>query len=184
MTRIERAVNFLLAALCFAILIAMWPAVLHPGYGVPPKESLISYSGVLQSWKYKHVTRNREDIVFNLENNPNEFIYVSKGRGYKDITRALAVGAQITTLGKAYSGNIFNRNPAAIGVYEIKVNGSVVRSYEQVKEAWAKDDRLTPYLIALFVVGISIFLYQGITGRSLTAKKSGENIDDEFSPES
>ncbi len=170
---VERGVNFLMAAVCVAISILMWPTMVNPGQGLPSKTSLISYSGTLSSWNYKHVTRNRKDIAFALEDKPNEFVYVSKGRGYNEITQSLRIGAKIVFLGKPYSGNLFNRTPKGIGVYEISVDGSTIRSYEEVEEAWKEDDKLTPYLLVLFAVGFLLFMIQGITGQSLTKRKQG-----------
>lgn len=168
---IERIANFVIAALCAALIYALSPAALKPGYGVPPKDLLTQYSGTLDSWEYKYVARGRQDISLRIVNNPKSFVYASKAGGYPQVTQALSPGVKLTLLGKPYSGNFINRNPTAVGIYEIAVNDAVIRSYEDVKLAWTDNDKLTPYLIGLFAIGVLLFLTQGITGHNFTRKR-------------
>ena len=46
-----------------------------------------------------------------------------------------------------YSSNIYHN------FFELKVNGLLVRSYEESEQAWKSDNKLTPFIVALFLIG-------------------------------
>ncbi|PCK32996.1 hypothetical protein [Pseudoalteromonas piscicida] len=119
--------------------------------GFPFKSSLVEKSGFVdwvQAYDY--------GIRFGFVNDPMNFNYPSKSNGQGAVEQALlkSKGQLVTILFEASDTHspIYS-SKKYYNFFELKVNGQLVRSYEESEQAWKLDNKLTPFIVALFLIG-------------------------------
>ncbi|NNE84236.1 MAG: hypothetical protein HKN28_09730 [Alphaproteobacteria bacterium] len=120
-----------------------WYVSRDPGSGVPPYQDLKYYSGEPES-----ITQRDNNIRFRLRGNDIVFRYSSKSSKTVGVRYAID---NATIVGVKYQ----DEGPKAKlkEVFEMMADGRVVRSYQDIMEAWKKDDKLGPWLS--FVAGLA-----------------------------
>ena len=133
------ALGILLTAL-FAYLAAQGEA-----HGLPDRARLKELQGTLS-----HVAKNKYDATFRLEPWKTTFQYLTKERALTTVAAALREGDTATVL---VDGSTFaDSEGERVTIFALTVNGKVVRTFAQVDEAWRADNRVFPWLIAVFGV--------------------------------
>ncbi|MFY8327220.1 hypothetical protein [Pseudoalteromonas sp. ZZD1] len=119
--------------------------------GLPFKTDLVEKSGFVnwvQAYDY--------GIRFGFVDDPMNFNYPSKSNGQSIVEESLLNSKdQLVTIlyetsdthSPIYSSKVY------YDFFELKVNGLLVRSYEDSEQAWKTDNMLTPFIIALFLIG-------------------------------
>ena len=119
--------------------------------GFPFKSDLVEKRGFVE-W----VEAYDYGIRFGFVNDPMHFNYPSKSNG-QDVVETTLLNSKnhiVTILYEAtdshspiYSSTIY------YNFFELSVNGQLVRSYEESEQAWTSDNKLTPLIVALFLIG-------------------------------
>lgn len=119
--------------------------------GFPYRDNLTEKSGLVdwvQEYKY--------GIRFAFLDDPLNFNYPSKSDGQGIVKESLvnSKGQVVTILydssdtsSPIYSSKVYH------DFFELEVGGKVVRSYSQSEKAWKSDNKLTPFIVALFSLG-------------------------------
>ena len=173
---LERLASLIMASLIIGLIILLWPALVEPGRGVPPRNQLTPFSGQLETWKTDYAART-PTIKFRLRGDPAEYQIASKVGGYNEITSALKVAKQVSGLGKKNNGNFIIKEPNSISVYEFLGDSKMIWSYDKTKTAWSRDDKLTPFLLFLFCFGALYFLYAALFGVPKALRKHTASLD-------
>lgn len=121
--------------------------------GIPPRAELGTASGRVE-W----VSLERYGVEFAFVGDARLFDYPSKANAMGNVESALrqSAGRKVTVLydhethGPAYSDRRLHT------VYEIAVDGRVVRSYDAVRAAWASDDAIAPWLAGAFLLSAAL----------------------------
>lgn len=133
------ALGLLLTAL-FAYLAAQGEA-----HGLPDRARLKELHGTLS-----HVAKNKYDVEFRLEPWKATFQYPTKARALSAVAAALREGDAATVF---VDGSTFADGEAKRAtIFALSVNGKVIRSFAQVEQAWRADNRVFPWLTAVFGV--------------------------------
>ena len=119
--------------------------------GFPFKEKLSERSGFIDRIeKYKY------GIKFKFSDGDRNFNYPSKSRGQGVVWDALVAskGKEVTILYKSDDSNspVYSKKRYH-DVFEIKVNERMVRSYSESEKSWKSDNKLTPMIVVLFLLG-------------------------------
>jgi hypothetical protein len=137
----------------------------QPG-GPPPRKSLAEVQGTV-AWTMSY----RHGIRFGFSGDARSFVYPSKSRELglveQTLTRSDHPRVSILFDPKTPGGPVFS-DEKYFDVHEISVDGNVARSYEQVREAWAADDRVGIWLGVVFVIsglGLGLCLRQEVSAR-------------------
>jgi hypothetical protein len=145
---IARAIAWLPVMLAFAIATLAWWYGRDPDAGLPREDALVAVSGRLEE-----LSESRYSIDFRLEGEAREFQYLGKARGWDRVRSALE-GAE----DRAVTVWIDRAEQGATGdltVYAVAVDGRVVRSYDEVRDAWRRDNALAPWLAgAMLLCGV------------------------------
>ncbi|MBB1481450.1 hypothetical protein H5186_18625 [Pseudoalteromonas sp. SG41-2] len=152
MTKFKYYRNLSLSVICIALGLAIGFLNLNQvNNGFPFKSHLVEKSGLVdwvQAYDY--------GIRFGFVNDPMSFNYPSKSSGQSVVEESLLKSKDqlVTILFEAsnthspiYSSKIY------YDFFELKVNGLLVRSYEESEQAWKSDNKLTPFIVALFLIG-------------------------------
>ncbi len=133
------ALGLLLTAL-FVVLAAQGEA-----HGLPDRTRLKELQGTLS-----HVAKNKYDVEFRLDPWKATFQYLTKERALSTVAAALREGESVTVL---VDGSTFaDSEGERVTIFALTVNGKVVRTFAQVDEAWRADNRVFPWLMAVFGV--------------------------------
>ena len=152
MTKFTYYRNLSLSVICIALGLAIGFVNLNQvNSGFPFKSDLVEKSGLVdwvQAYDY--------GIRFGFVNDPMNFNYPSKSNGQGVVEESLLKSKDqlVTILFEAsdthspiYSSKIY------YDFFELKVNGLLIRSYEESEQAWKSDNKLTPFIVALFLIG-------------------------------
>ena len=152
MTKFTYYKNLSLSVISIALSLAIGFVNLNQvNSGFPFKSDLVEKSGLVD-WVQAH----DYGIRFGFVNDPMNFNYPSKSNGQGIVEESLLKSKDqlVTILFEAsdthspiYSSNIYHN------FFELKVNGLLVRSYEESEQAWKSDNKLTPLIVALFLFG-------------------------------
>ena len=132
------ALGLLLTAL-FAYLAAQGEA-----HGLPDRGQLKELHGTLSQ-----VAKNKYDVEFRLEPWKATFQYLTKERALTAVAAALREGETATVL---VDGTFADGEEERATIFALTVNGKVIRSFAQVEQAWRADNRVFPWLTAVFGV--------------------------------
>jgi hypothetical protein len=154
------------AILLFAILsgamcaFLVWMRSQGPYNGLPPRNALVEFTGRVLSFE----RLRRSSIMIWLEDSSYRFGYDKKGGGEDDIEAALCRGCLVTlwaTPDAPHGTHFF---------FQIAVENRMVRSYEDVRQSWAADNALVPWLawgcaaVALYFGFMAFMLRKRLTG--------------------
>lgn len=119
--------------------------------GFPFKDDLIKKSGLVK-WVQEH----KYGIRFGFVDDPMNFNYPSKSDGQGVVKDSLikSKGQIVTILYDAadthspiYSSKVYH------DFFQLTVDDLLVRSYSESEKAWKSDNKLTPVIVALFLIG-------------------------------
>ncbi len=132
------ALNFLLAGL-FVYLLVQGEAS-----GLPERTQLRELQGTV-----KAVVKNKYDVEFQLTPLKPVFEYPSKARALVDVAGALREGGEATVLVDA--SKFADNEGASATIFALTLNGKVIRSFDDVDQAWRADNRNAIWLVGAFV---------------------------------
>jgi hypothetical protein len=129
----------------------LFMALQGPRLGLPDRSDLFAAEGTL-----REACERKSTVYFSLAEHPDKFDYQSKADDGKSVFRSLTVGAHVSVLHQPPPAD-YRVGEDRLTVYQIEVGGEMVRSYEQVEEAWVSNNSLGPWLAALFSTFILYF---------------------------
>ena len=135
--------------LSFILTAVMLYSVYGPNSKFPAYDELAFHTGEVLSVRK---TKYSVDIVF--DNSDSKFKYMSKGNA---ISRVDDMARQSGKLSVGY----IPREKTSHIIYDIKLNKTNIRSYNEIKQAYSDDDDIVNWLAPLFFI---IGVYLGLVG--------------------
>ena len=129
------------AALLTALFIYL--AAQGANYALPDRAHLRELQGTVRL-----IRVNRYDIEFRLDPAKNVFEYPAKARKFREVAAALRQGGLATVLvdGRTFTDGAQSNTT----IYALKIDGTEVRSFDDVARAWRADNQVFYWLIAFF----------------------------------
>ena len=140
---------FLTAIMGLALSFFMLTKI-DPDKGIPERDRLTSASGLVTSHETVH-----HDVHFTLQDG-RRFTYLGKAKAVGAIGEAHQRVVTILYDASNTVGPVFSKEKF-FPVYEIRVGDELVRSHQDVDQAWRRDNRLAPVLGWGFL-GMSVLL--------------------------
>ena len=133
------------AATAAALLTVLFVYLAAQGanYALPERAALRELSGTATL-----VRVNRYDIEFRLAPFTNVFEYPAKARRFRDVAAVLRKGGPATVLVEA--ATFAEGASSNTTIYALAINGSQIRSYDDVARAFRADNQVFYWLIAFF----------------------------------
>ncbi|MGI9305135.1 MAG: hypothetical protein ACR2RB_20880 [Gammaproteobacteria bacterium] len=153
-----------------ALAVAMWtllPGIhfallgLDPDRNLPPKSELNTAEGELQS-----VLERRRCLTIRVRGDTaHDYRYCAQGGGLAALRDALAGSDGRVQIRLDYSPHrtfdLFTVNRTLHRVFEVEVNGQVVRPYDEVANAWRENNRHLGLWFATPMIVVGLFFLVG-----------------------
>jgi hypothetical protein len=120
--------------------------------GLPEKSALIEKAGTV-----KEATSAKGSVWFSFVESDDRFMYNSKARNGLTVSRRLNPGVRARIWHEPLEDD-HRPGENVLTVFQVEVNGEIVRSYEQVAEAWLDDNAWSPWLLGWFVLSVVYFV--------------------------
>lgn len=126
--------------------------------GIPDRAALASASGQVQS-----VIKGKSSLGFSLKGDAHHFHHLSKSGAFPLVYQALSgAGEETVTVlyDPAQSWQPAFDDKAYHTVYEIRVSGRPLLSYEQARNAWQTDQGIGKWLgMASLFIGVALIIF-------------------------
>ena len=132
----------------FLAVVTGWQVWSGLDNGLPPYHVLRDASGRLVQ-----IEMRRGDVFLILAGQRRRFDYLSKAGDFGSVEDALVPGQQITLW---IDPADIDRTPT---IYQLEVNGRMLRSYADVRDAWRSDNRMAIYLFIASFLGTPYLVF-------------------------
>jgi hypothetical protein len=151
-----RNIGLSIFALVFGCYFLIAPLI-NPLNGLPNKSELVGVSG-----KVYWIKSHDYGVKFKLENDETIFNYPSKANSVGIVESALEY-SENNSIKVLIKLNDFNKNLITgqeyTDIYEISVGDNLIRSYDDVKDAWAGDNKVGLFL-GPFMIFAAFYIYR------------------------
>lgn len=131
--------------------------LINPLNGLPKQEDLIEVQGRVE-W----VKRHKYGVKFKFKDETDIYNYMSKidavGKVKSSLSNAGDAVVSVLIKPNDISKNLIT-DEQYNDVYQVKISGRFVRSYGEVKEAWASDNKIGLYMGPIFILA-AIYLFR------------------------
>lgn len=150
----DKSVHFLIvASALFGLLVGpfiVYKFLSDPTAGIPAVDELVVING-----KIDWIESGDYGVHFGLDGYSMSFVYHSKAGGLQQVSNALSLhqGKQAEVMVKLEDAHgPMDSAIVDLHVFQLVIDGIVIRTYEQTSKAWLQDNKVAPYIGIFFTL--------------------------------